>query len=119
MSEYAHIKGKLIPIPLVDGSVELTAKALLEKHGYSTEKEDDEDSYENMLIDEEYRHYIFSHGQIFELVDEIKKDPYEDVYEASRNPDGSFDFVVKYYNGGCSLDEAITEALKPFYTADK
>lgn len=35
-----------------------------------------------------------------------------DIFQGYENGDGSVDFVVSFYNGGCSLPEAIKEAYK-------
>ena len=32
--------------------------------------------------------------------------------EATQNDDGTIDYEVKYYNGGCSREEAIAEAVQ-------
>lgn len=41
-----------------------------------------------------------------------KKDiSYEDILEASKNREGSYDFVVSYYNGGIGFGEAIEIAM--------
>lgn len=49
-------------------------------------------------------------GLVYE-VEEVKIDPYDDIFESSKNEDGSINFEVKYYNGGCGFNEAIVYAL--------
>lgn len=49
-------------------------------------------------------------GLIYE-VEETRFEPYDDIFESSKNEDGSINFEVKYYNGGCGFQEAIGYAL--------
>lgn len=49
-------------------------------------------------------------NQVFIVEKEIQ-DPYDNVFEATKNDDGSYDFIVKYYDGGCGFNEAIEYAL--------
>lgn len=48
------------------------------------------------------------------LVYDVKKEnlSYCDIFEAMPNEEGGTDFIVQFYNGGCSFDEAIEEAVK-------
>jgi len=36
----------------------------------------------------------------------------DDIYHARKNDDGTIDFVVQFYNGGFTLEEALEEAVK-------
>lgn len=89
MSEIVHYKGTLKP----------TGKSLKD---YMPQAEDEYDLpyQEAILIDD-----IVYEVSKEELID-------SDIFLASKNDDGSIDFQVKYYNGGCSFDEAIDESLK-------
>lgn len=70
------------------------------------------DSYQEMLLDEYYQKYIINNGKLYS-VDRQKIDFDEDIFMAVKNKNGDgIDFEVKYYNGGCSFNEAIEEALK-------
>lgn len=88
MSEMVHYKGKLTP----------TGKTLAEF---------DSDA------DDIYDHY-YKAVEIDGMVYTVEKESYElndDIFESKKNDDGTIDFEVKYYNGGCGFNEAIDEAL--------
>ena len=36
----------------------------------------------------------------------------DDIFEIKKNEDGSFDYILSYYNGGCSFNEALDYAFK-------
>ena len=49
-------------------------------------------------------------GQIY-TVEKEYADPDVDIFKSTKNDDGTIDFEVKYYNGGCCFNEAIDAAL--------
>jgi hypothetical protein len=69
--------------------------------------------YEN---NEEYFNEVFTekayaiNGIVYEI--ETKNIEGEGIATSRLNDDGTIDFQVKYYNGGCSFNEAIEDALK-------
>tara|TARA_R110002049_G_scaffold143473_3_gene305578 strand:+ start:131 stop:400 length:270 start_codon:yes stop_codon:yes gene_type:complete len=88
MSETVHYKGKLIP----------TGKTLEEYDPTAIDSDDlNEDAVEIK-------------GLIFEV--EKEDHQYSDIFTSSKNDDGSINFEVKYYDGGCGFSEAIDYALK-------
>lgn len=89
MSETVHYKGKLTP----------TGKTLAE---FDPEAED---------IDDYYYKAVEIDGMVYTTAQEYI-DPEEEILNASKNADGTIDFEVKYYNGGCSFNEAIAAAIK-------
>lgn len=108
MSETVHYKGKLVPI-VSDGDVEAVASMLL---AYNDIKPDpaEYDSLLEQLCEEVDEKYYERNGTLYKVVfDEL--DPYDDIMEATINPDGSIDFEVKYYNGGGSMDEALDTSI--------
>jgi len=100
MSETEHFKGKLTPtgkdlIDYVDG------------HKIPDYYDDEEEYFNDCLVDTA----IVIDGKVFE----IQRTEYEDsddIFESTKNEDGTIDFQVKYYNGGCGFGEALEEALK-------
>ena len=99
MSETEHTKGKLVP----------TGKTVEEYLGdvYLKSWHTDLEEY---FQDEYYEKAVLINGYVFEVESKIIE-PYEDIFEAELNDDGSYNFEVKYYNGGCGFNEAIEEAL--------
>ncbi len=102
MSETEHFRGKLISTgKSVD---EYMADIELSKWCDTKEEQFIEMSDEAIEID----------GTVFEVKRETVND-YDDIMIVSKNDDGSYDFEVKYYNGGCGFGEAIEESLKSNY----
>lgn len=108
MSETEYRAGKLIPVE-IEKDIEVTAKKLLDDAGIV--KADYYDSFEECLTDELYGKYIVVDGKIF-VVEEKEVNPYEDIFNVEPNGDGSFNFTLKYYNGGCGFGEAIENGFK-------
>lgn len=89
MSETVHYRGRLTP----------TGKTLAE---FDPNADDIYDHYYSAVeID----------GMVYK-VEKVHVDPYGDIFESSKNEDGTIDFEVKYYNGGCGFNEAIGYALE-------
>jgi hypothetical protein len=57
-----------------------------------------------------YEEYILIEDMVWEI-DNQELDPYGFSF-AEKNPDGSFTYFVSFYNGGCSLGEAIQEVVE-------
>ena len=107
MSETEHIKGKLIPV-FTSTDPESACKLLAEELdmkeliGY--------DDYQDWLSDEYYREYYLKGNTVFEIVSEQVEDE-EEILIANEHEDGTFDFELRYHNGGCSFNEALMEAI--------
>jgi hypothetical protein len=56
-----------------------------------------------------YEKYILIDDMVWEL-DNRELDPYGFSF-AEKNPDGSFNYFVSFYNGGCCLQEAVQDAM--------
>jgi len=106
MSEMVHIVGKLVKVPII-GTVESTALSILTAHNISREY-----FYETaleQLLESDNKFYM--RDGILYRVETTHKDHECDVFNAHQNPDGTIDFELVYYNGGCCLPEALTLAL--------
>lgn len=99
MSATEHTRGRLIP-------TFKTVEEYLEGETYSTSYS----SLEEYFKDFYYEAAVLINGYVFE-VESKSIEPYDDIFEAELNDDGSYNFEVKYYNGGCCFSEAIEEAL--------
>ena len=113
MSDIEHIRGKLIPVTNWidfdgDATMEDKCKAVMQHEGIS--KQTWHESWREAFNDECYRKFYIHANNIYKVEGE-ELDADEDIYRSSANSDGSFEFEVKYYKGGCSFDEAIGEAL--------
>jgi len=109
MSETVTYVGKLTPIEKKE-TLEETACLLIEKD-FPKGRDTYYETCLEQLEDMGYKEYVIANDKIFKA-EYSEEDPYQDVFEASLNEDGTINFVVKYYNGGCGFDEAIEYALK-------
>lgn len=106
MSEDVHYKGKVRALDMSAGFAE-TVKQLVQKH-----KWDVPIGYSDLEVLQEHGDELYTvlHGIIYEFIEFIDV-PDADVFNAHRNADGTIDFEVKYYSGGCGLSEAIENAI--------
>lgn len=105
MSDYEARRGKLKEITFRDGATFGDKILALQTLGYTIEYEDAEDYYlecENLMVVGE---------RIFKILSDEKFD-YSDFSSGSIGDDGVFEYMVVFYNGGCSLSEAVGEALE-------
>ena len=107
MSETVGYKGKLTPVYCDD---EMTLEELCEDvcERNMIELPKYYDNYTEFFQDEEGGHVIIN-GSLYKI--EKETFDYENLYQASKNQDGSIDFLVAFHNGGCGLSEALTDAL--------
>jgi len=106
MSETVHYKGTLTVVERLEGeTLEEQCKRLME----GCELDSWNGSYKERLMDDEYEKYVI-HNDILYSVE--KKDIGEyDCFSIVERKDGTLEFDVMYYNGGCSFDEAIEYAF--------
>ena len=107
MSEPEYHIGKLIPIET--DNIEKTARDILEAECPNYYKYKDW-SYAEALDDNLYNKYKYLKGHLYEIID----NEYEDLYGSwmTPQPDGTIDYVVGFYNGGCCFSEALELGLK-------
>lgn len=117
MSEVVHFRGKIEEVKAHDNeSMEDVAKRLLAEN--NIEMKDYYDSAIECLESESYSatkgyygEYILINERLYKVVECQDIDPDEDIIRAEKNPDGTINFEVKYYNGGCGFSEAVEEAV--------
>lgn len=100
MSETEHFKGKLTP---TGKTVEQYMKFVDTPSCYDDKIEHFNDEFQDVAIE--------ISGEVYSIVRNEYEDG-NDIFESSKNKDGTIDFQVKYYNGGCGFGEAMEEALK-------
>lgn len=112
MSEMVHYSGKLEAVDTISSeTLEEQCKRILAKHNYF-ELDSYCDSWSEMLCEELYERYVIVNDTIYEVVEKKHRSIDENIFEARANLDGSIEYEVMYYNGGCSFNEAIEEALE-------
>jgi len=106
MSETETNIGKLIPVQLLEGETnEDYAKRILKgvKNEYNN-------NFLECLLQDGYREYIL-YNDVLYRTENKRYGEGGDVFQAFRQDDGSIDYVLTYYNGGCSFNEAMEYAL--------
>lgn len=104
MSEHQHVKGTL-------RSTGKTIREVAIYHGYEDDVSNDYMAEEQYVDEGKLENAVVIGGIIWEIINQKDIDPYDDVYNATANEDGTIDFEVRFYNGGCCLDEAIHDAI--------
>jgi len=113
MSRMEFRKGILTPVEII-GDVENTAKLIIESMCLSAEELEDFEGFDTsieILKEIGYKHYYIT-DTAFYKVDMVEINMNEGLYNAHRNDDGTIGFEIIYYNGGCSFDEAIGDAIE-------
>ena len=91
-------------------SLNVACMKLIEAAGLSIELPDFYDDYVEYFRSELDTH-IINGDDIYEIIEEEDLST-DDIFEATKNPDGTINFLVQYYNGGCGFNEAIETALQ-------
>lgn len=108
MSETVHYRGTLKQAIKLEGeNLEEQCKRILKVKALKAYA----DSYEEMLLDKFYKEYVVRDNILY-IVDKREIDTDEDIFSMHEDENGVLNFEVKYYNGGCSFDEAIEEAFE-------
>lgn len=111
MSEQVYASGKLKLIEKKPyETLEEQCRRILEEYDKDTEL-DFYDSYVEMFNDEFYYEYVILDDNIYKVVELCDVD-LEDIYYLHDNKDGEMNFILNYYNGGCSFNEAIELAYE-------
>lgn len=113
MSQYVRYKGKIKPIGCV---VELEdfADEYLRRACSTEDYNDAKDYYKTkveFLIDQFYDEFLVSSGMLYEILEKESMDSEPDIFDATELSDGTVEFQVMYYNGGCGFSEAIDISL--------
>ena len=108
MSETVTYKGKA-------KSTGLTAQQYCLNKGFSESDMEEYRSWEELFYEKVCDWKTESHcivkGEVFEVIS-FENLEYESIFQATKNEDGSYDFLLQYYDGGCSFGEALEEAVK-------
>lgn len=112
MSETVMYKGKLTEVKPDKGETleDLARRIIIETRG-TTDSKPHYESYIEQLDDDIDGVYLEACGKIFFYTREEYEDT-DDIFDVVDKGGGEFEFTVKYYNGGCSFNEAIEEGLK-------
>ena len=117
MSETETVKGKIkifkknIDETLSQYVTRFIKKKNLEQPSNIT----DENAYE-IFCEYFYKECVIINDVIYEVIENVNYDDGDDIFDATLQQDGTIDYVLKYYNGGCSFGEALEYALEKLNT---
>ena len=115
MSETVHYKGKLRKIEVDD--IDAFKKETVENYLKTapTPSWYNENDYAEFFEDNFYDTYIVNNGIVYEVLNQDNIDSDSDIFIANTNSEGTIDYDVMYYSGGCGcgcgFGKAIEEAL--------
>jgi len=111
MSETVHFRGKLKKIEVED--LDAFKKEAVDNY-FKTAPTPNwyEGDYEDFFDDDFCEKYIVDKGSVYEILSKEVTDADGDIYIANANSEGTIDYEVRYYNGGCGFSEAIEDALE-------
>lgn len=113
MSDTKHQRGLLVPMIFPKSqSLEETCQAVAERGHGVYELPDNTSSFKEYLTQDLTDQYIVLDGVLYAIQDVVNIDLDESIYRCREKVDGSYDFEIKYYNGGCSMEEALEDAYK-------
>lgn len=108
MSETVHYTGKLVPIYRGD-DIENRCRFILQSEEITDLSYCD--TWQDRLDDSFYQQYYITDDTIYR-VDKKELDSDEEIFYATLNSDCTITFTTKYYNGGCSFNEALDTAIE-------
>lgn len=118
MSDYVRFKGKIKKVDIGDlTATEYLLKQMSDRdvdiYNRMSEKFGEVSNYELIYefssIEDKY---AIVNNSLYEILSKTELDCEEDIYEADVDIDDNINFHLMYYNGGCSFDEALEEAIK-------
>lgn len=104
-TEFHHGKAKKIEF---SGDLTLQEKVdELKNRGFQFDYEyvEDNDIYCKNLA------YMYESGDFYELLEHSKSNDEQDLAIATKNDDGTINFTLQFYNGGCGFEEQFEEAV--------
>jgi hypothetical protein len=112
MSETVTYIGKLIKLYFPeDWDLEKKAKHVV-KYLEMSEKSTFVDTWLETLYEDFYEKYAVIKDDIYRL-NSLNESDYHGIFHATKNEaTGEIDFICQFYNGGCSLGEALEKAIK-------
>jgi 3-methyladenine DNA glycosylase AlkC len=112
MSECESHQGRLVKFPKLDGEkvLDCVHRYIKEHNIVISQYAIDCTDVGELISDCLYNKLFLYKDEIYEICDFMMED-YEDLYVAKEVKEGEFEYVLRYYNGGCCLTEALEHAL--------
>ena len=108
MSELRHVTGKICKLDRNDRTPDEIAKSILDGRDINVPVEGAALYLTNLL----YTEYFLYKNELYYIVEITEHDPYDSIFEGSFDADFSINFVVRFDDGGCDLNEALAEVIR-------
>lgn len=111
MSRMVHMTGTLVEVDLKGKTLEKECERIIKER----EQDADSSSYDTYAERVKYNYeeeYYITDDKLYEINNMQEYGEDDDIFKSVKNSDNSIDFEVKFYNGGCPLEEALETALE-------
>lgn len=115
MSETVRYTGTLTKVTLLPGE---TLEEQCQRLMYTKQPNSTCMSYVDQLLDCMYNIYTVQEGVLY-LIEKHQIPVETETFKAQETRDGDINFEVAYYNGGCCLTDALTEAIRNMREGDE
>ncbi|HCL4447073.1 TPA: hypothetical protein N2D16_002678 [Clostridium botulinum] len=117
MSTIVQYKGKLTKLEkLKNETLEQQSERICKENNFY-ELPDFCYTWEECLTSELYERYYINNNSLY-VIESEQIDPEYDMFNAKINDNGEIEFEIRYYNGGCSLNEALDKAMNNLKNGD-
>lgn len=116
MSRDVSMKGKLIPVDLEGLTVEEKVLSLVPKDKHINVTEFYDSALDYITLELNY-YFEKTSGILFEV--SVIEDEYDSFMEITKNADGSYDFLTRFYNGGTHLGEMLDDGFEGLAEGDE
>ena len=111
MSDYETHSGKLRLLEPQNGeTLEEQCKRLWIEIGEKEEEYGDKSD----LLDEYYEEFIEINESVYQVFDHKESEDQDMFCKLNKNPDGSYSFYTRFYNGGTCLSEMLKDGVEDF-----
>lgn len=111
MSETVRHIGKIRKVNLNGLTVEEWYKKKCEERGITLQRW--HDGYKQAFLDEEDDvEFVSSDNSVWEIVEDKEEEDTEELSVLTPNSDGTYSYIMQFYNGGTYLGEMLGEAIR-------
>lgn len=113
MSDTKHLKGRLMLIEREEGeTLEDVCKRVYNNLG-KTGLSPWNDNYQEQLLDDFYREYVVVNNQLYDVITKEEVNVNSEMFIVEEgDKEGEYLYEVKFYSGGCNLNEAIERGFE-------
>lgn len=109
MSQQESWHGKLIPVKFEEGQ---SMDEWIQTRLGTTELKSYNENWISQLLDDCYKEYAYDSTTNILYKIEKEEFDYDNFVHMTGNPDGSYDFITSFYNGGTFLEEMLLEGIE-------